>query len=128
MAHISERTKLVSQNYENWSEELVEELEHCNNLEVGQNLLEENNRVKVWTINLKPGERIRFHKHTLSYFWIAHTEGKAISRFENGDVKEMDYLPNDMAYFTFENGNYMIHDLKNIGQTTLSFTTVELKN
>ena len=34
----------------------------------------------------------------------------------------------DTKHFEFGPGEYMIHDLENIGNTDLIFTTVELKN
>ena len=34
-------------------------------------LVSESDRVRVWTIRLKPGERIGFHRHVLDYFWTA---------------------------------------------------------
>ena len=36
---------------------------------VGSELLSETEKLRVWTIRLKPGERIGFHRHVLNYFW-----------------------------------------------------------
>ena len=44
---------------------------------VGQRLLSENERVRVWEIRLKPGQRFGFHRHVLDYFWSVLTDGKA---------------------------------------------------
>src|SRR5712671_1927385 len=44
---------------------------------VGQRLISESNRVRVWEIRLKPGERFGFHRHVLDYFWTAVTPGRA---------------------------------------------------
>ena len=35
--------------------------------------------MRVWTIRLKPGERIGFHRHVLNYFWTAVTGGLGAS-------------------------------------------------
>lgn len=32
-------------------------------------------RVRVWTIGLKPGQRLGFHTHVLDYFWTSVTGG-----------------------------------------------------
>jgi len=53
---------------------------------VGQVLLSETPRVRVWSLSLQPGARLPFHRHQLEY---------------------------------------MIHDLENIGDTVLAYTTVE---
>src|SRR5947209_1975147 len=42
---------------------------------VGDTLLSETEKVRVWKITLKPGERIGFHRHVLDYFWTAVTAG-----------------------------------------------------
>ena len=44
---------------------------------VGQVLLSETARVRVWSIRLEPGERIGFHRHQLDYFWTALAAGRA---------------------------------------------------
>ena len=44
---------------------------------VGQRLMSESERVRVWSIRLKPGERFGFHRHVLDYFWSALNAGRA---------------------------------------------------
>ena len=43
---------------------------------VGTRLLSETERVRLWEIRLKPGERIGFHRHVLDYFWTSVTGGR----------------------------------------------------
>ena len=43
---------------------------------VGNELLSESERVRVWIIRLQPGERIGFHRHVLDYFWTSVTGGR----------------------------------------------------
>lgn len=45
----------------------------------------------------------------------------------HGEIVETEYSPGDCRYFSFGAGQHMIHDLTNIGDTDLIFTTVELK-
>ncbi|GJE03805.1 hypothetical protein [Methylobacterium isbiliense] len=92
---------------------------------VGTRLLSETERVRVWTIELKPGERIDLHTHVLDYFWTAVTPGRARSRYADGRVAEVAYAAGDISHQTYGPGQHMTHDLENIGDTTLIFTTVE---
>ena len=77
---------------------------------------------------LAPSERIGFHTHVLDYFWTAVTGGKARSCYGDGRVAETAYKPGDTQHHHFEAGQFMIHDLENIGTTDLVFTTVEFKD
>lgn len=92
---------------------------------VGTQLLSETERARVWTIVLKPGERIGFHTHVLDYFWTAVTAGRARSHYGDGRIAEVDYHANQIQHLTFAAGESMTHDLANIGETDLIFTTVE---
>jgi hypothetical protein len=68
-----------------WSPEITADFEeNSSNPCVGTTLLSEDQRVRVWEIRLKPGERIHFHRHVLDYFWTAVTPGKAISHQADG--------------------------------------------
>ncbi|MBE7201804.1 hypothetical protein ACLBX9_14595 [Methylobacterium sp. A49B] len=92
---------------------------------VGTRLLSEDARCRVWTIVLAPGERIGFHTHVLDYFWTAVTAGRARSHYGDGRVAEVDYRSGDIQHLSFGLGESMTHDLANIGDTDLIFTTVE---
>ena len=92
---------------------------------VGTRLLSETHRVRVWEIRLAPGERIGFHRHVLDYFWTAVTPGRARSHTQDGSVVEATYAAGDTRHFAYGTGEYKIHDLENVGDTDLWFTTVE---
>ena len=94
---------------------------------VGQRLLSETEAVRVWRIDLKPGERVPFHTHVLNYFWTALSAGRSRSTLADGKSIETSYELGTTKHFTYGLGERMIHDLENIGDTDLSFTTVELK-
>ncbi|MFE1599794.1 hypothetical protein [Methylobacterium sp. ID0610] len=93
--------------------------------QVGSRLVSETERVRVWALSLKPGERIGFHSHVLDYFWTAVTGGRARSHYADGRIVEVSYEPGDTKHHSFPAGEFMIHDLENIGETELIFTTVE---
>lgn len=109
-----------------WSDDLRKEFD-ANQLNgrVGTKLLSETDRVRVWEIRLAPGERIGFHRHVLDYFWTAVTPGRALSHVQDGSTVEAEYKAGDTRHFVYEEGDYKIHDLKNVGDADLWFTTVE---
>jgi beta-alanine degradation protein BauB len=78
------------------------------------------NRAQVWR-----GERLAFHTHVLDYFWTSITGGHGRSHFSDGSVSDTPYKPGDIEQLTFEEGEFIVHDLENIGDTELLFTTVE---
>jgi beta-alanine degradation protein BauB len=92
---------------------------------IGTRLLSETDRVRVWEIRLAPGEHIGFHRHVLDYFWIAITAGRARLYREDGSVAEATYAAGETRHYAYRGGEYTIHDLENIGDTDLWFTTVE---
>lgn len=95
---------------------------------VGQELLSETDQVRVWSIRLKPGERVGFHSHVLNYFWTAVTAGTSRSCINGGAPKTTTYKPGETRHFAYGAGERMIHDLENIGDTELVFVTVEFLN
>lgn len=109
-----------------WPKELAQELNEGKiSGAVGHELVSETQRVRIWSIRLKPGERIGFHRHVLDYFWTAVTDGRSLSHYSDGKVAETNYTAGDTKHFTFGSGKSMVHDLHNIGDSELAFTTVE---
>jgi len=95
------------------------------NREVGTKLLFENDRVRVWDLDLGPGDRVPFHCHATPYFFVCVDAGRAISRFPDGNAMTLDYAEGD-TWFDEGAAGPEIHDLENVGDTRLRFTTVEL--
>lgn len=95
---------------------------------VGQELLSQTDTVRIWRINLALGERVGFHRHMLNYFWVAINAGRSRSHYASGETREATDGAGDVAHFQFADGEYMLHDLTNIGKTELIFTTVEFKS
>jgi beta-alanine degradation protein BauB len=96
------------------------------NLEVGTRLWFQNDRIRVWEINLAPGERGPFHAHTRRYFWTVVEAGTGRQRSPDGTLKVRRYEVGDTQYSEPSLADPMIHDLENAGETTLRFITVEL--
>lgn len=96
-----------------------------NNGRVGSTLVSQTERVRIWHIVCQPGERLPVHKHQLDYFWTIHGPGKARSYYNDGSVSDVEYHTGDTQHHCFSQGEFFLHDLENIGDTPLVFTTVE---
>lgn len=95
------------------------------NGEVGTRLVSQTERVRVWTLTLKPGERLDFHTHVLDYFWTCLTGGSARSHYGDGRIVDVTYEPGETRHLAFKAGEFMTHDLKNTGSADMVFSTVE---
>jgi hypothetical protein len=96
------------------------------NFEVGTTLWFENERIRVWEILLRPGERGAFHAHVTNYFWTVVEGSRGLQRFADGTFVVRDYLVGETRYLEHTPETALIHDLENIGDSDLRFVTVEL--
>jgi mannose-6-phosphate isomerase-like protein (cupin superfamily) len=96
------------------------------NFEVGSRLLFENDAVRIWAIELAPGERLPFHRHRTSYFYRSHADGRVQVRFRDGTLAVYDERPDDVHFHEIAPDDLVVHDLENVGDTPLAYTTVEL--
>src|SRR5712664_1979515 len=92
---------------------------------VGSELLSETDRLRVWTIRLKPGERIGFHRHVLNYFWTAVTGGRGRQHAHDGTTVEYTYAPGETRHESYGPGQFKVHDLENLGDKEMVFMTIE---
>lgn len=97
------------------------------NHDVGTALRFENDHVRVWEIRLEPGERGAFHIHDQTYLWTVVDPGRGLQRFPDGTFVVRDYEPGETRYLVHSAHDSLIHDLENVGSTTMRFVTVELK-
>jgi hypothetical protein len=105
----------------------VEELSAApDNHELGTTLWFENDRIRVWEVLLQPGERGAFHAHTTNYFWTVVEPSRGLQRFADGTFIVRDYQLGETRYLEHTPDTALIHDLENVGNTTLRFVTVEL--
>ncbi|MET7654174.1 MULTISPECIES: hypothetical protein [unclassified Streptomyces] len=118
--------ELIGSGFSGWADELVEEFRaHAWDGQVGSRLLSENSRVRVWEIRLAPGERWHAHRHVLDYFWTAVTSGRSIQHTHDGTTRAVEYEAGETRHFVFARGEYLLHDIENVGDADLVFTTVE---
>jgi quercetin dioxygenase-like cupin family protein len=117
---------LSSTKFADWSDDVKRDFStNSQNSRIGSKLLSTNERVRVWSINLEPGERLGAHRHALSYFWVALTSGCSRQHFEDGSTRIVTYVAGDTCHFDFDAAEYLLHDLENVGDGVLSFVTVE---
>src|SRR6516165_9503456 len=95
---------------------------------VGSELVSENDRVRVWTIRLQPGQRFGFHRHVLDYFWTSVSGGRGRQHLMDGATVEYTYQPGETRHEIYADGQYKVHDLENIGDAEMVFMTVEFVN
>jgi beta-alanine degradation protein BauB len=95
---------------------------------VGNQLVSEGDRVRVWTIRLQPGERFGFHRHVLDYFWTSVSGGRGRQHLMDGSTVEYTYQPGETRHETYGADQFKVHDLENIGDAELVFMTVEFVN
>jgi hypothetical protein len=117
---------LTSEGRAEWPDEIRQDFEaNAFNGNVGTRLLQENERTRIWEIRLQPGERVHAHRHVLDYFWTAINPGVSRQRTFDGTTRVVEYQPGETRYYSFGEGEYLLHDLENIGDTELVFSTVE---
>jgi hypothetical protein len=96
------------------------------NKQLGTTVWFENDRIRVWEVLLEPGERGAFHSHTTNYFWTVVEGSRGLQRFSDGTFVVRDYLVGETKYLEHTPDSALIHDLENVGDSTLRFVTVEL--
>ena len=118
--------RVTGTDFAGWSAAMRSEFAGAaHNYRVGSRLLSENDRVKVWEIRLLPGERLPAHKHVLDYFWTVLTAGESEQHTADGTTRRVAYEPGMTRHYTFGSGEFLVHDLCNVGDSELVFITVE---
>ena len=96
------------------------------NVQVGTTLLFENERIRLWDITLQPGDRLDFHRHRTSYFYRCEAGDRLRLTTPEGDELEYESPRDEVHFHEIGADDLVVHDLENIGETTVRFTTVEL--
>lgn len=97
--------------------------------QVGSSLLYENDTLRIWKLELEPGQETPMHRHTHSYIWYAVQGGPLDCEDENGnDLGIFDVPTNSVFDIRYDNGELVIdsdvmqgtrfpatHKAKNVG-------------
>ncbi len=114
-------------NFDTWESDKLLELQKNQIGEcLGQNLLFENDNVRVWEVILMPRERLPFRKSNTDCCWVSLTKGLAISRLANGRITLIRLKKGDSTFWQSEN-DHTIFDIENIGENLLLFHISEFK-
>lgn len=95
--------------------------------EIGTRVLFENDDVKIWDLQLQPGENLGMHRHTNDYLLIFVGESRLRGLNEDGTVRfEQDMHDGDVFHRVLPDG-VDVHDAVNAGDTPSRNFIVELK-
>ena len=115
-------------NFETWNPSFIKELkENKISNDLGQNLLFENENVRIWEVILLPNERLPFRKINLDYSWVSLTSGLAISRYADGKIILMRIEKGDSSFLKCKEKKF-INDLENKGSEILFLHLTEFKH
>ena len=98
--------------------------------DIATRLLVENDRVKIWEMDLAPGEDSDVHEHTMDYILVV-IEGDKIAGVPEPDSKGFynEYIEAEVEpgqYFYIEKGG--IETARNIGKKRYREIAIELKD
>ena len=93
--------------------------------DVGTRLLWENERVRVWHLELGPGESSPLHTHMHPYFFVVVQSSATRTEFADGSLSE-DEDPAGAAVWAGLAGDYRTHVLTNVGDAVYVNRVIEL--
>ena len=91
--------------------------------DVANKFLFENERVKVWHLELDPGESSDWHVHEWDYITVVIDPGKLRVQFEDGTEEDRE-LPVGQAMFR---SGHEAHKVTNIGSARYRNALIEVK-
>ncbi|MER9316232.1 hypothetical protein NKI31_12085 [Mesorhizobium sp. M0659] len=92
--------------------------------EIGQEILFENEKVRIWGLSLEPKEIQTWHQHHLPYVIIPLTKGDNIMRFADGREKQTNETVGGVLWR--EPG--VPHELENCSDWTYQNVLIEIKS
>jgi beta-alanine degradation protein BauB len=90
---------------------------------VGTRIIFENDRVRVWEIELGPGETLPMHLHELDYVVIALSEGPTTVEWQDGRRETSKHTPGEVQWRSAPH----MHALTNEGTRPYANRLIELK-
>ncbi|PTA47646.1 hypothetical protein C8054_03810 [Micromonospora sp. RP3T] len=91
-------------------------------VEVGTELVYQDDRVRIWTLDLAPGQETNIHQHPCDYVYVVLSPGQTETVCIDGTVLPGDDKVGDAVYH--EAG--LPHLLRNVGPTPYANVIVEL--
>ena len=94
--------------------------------DVGTRLLYENDRVRVWDLQLAPGESTGLHRHTTDFLYVVVGDGELQTRFADGSADAPRQMRDGDVHFREVEGE-SVHEAINVGDRPWRNIVVELK-
>jgi beta-alanine degradation protein BauB len=91
---------------------------------IGNAILFENDSIRVWSVELEPGDRQPWHRHDLPYLIVPLTQGRNVMTFADGRIRETEEVAGGVLWR--EPG--IPHELQNISDWTYRNVLIELKH
>ncbi|HIC70219.1 MAG: hypothetical protein CME15_14150 [Gemmatimonadetes bacterium] len=95
--------------------------------EVGTRLLFENERVRVWDLQLAPGESTGVHRHERDYLYVVIGDGRLQAADADGERREASDMKDGEVRFNEVDGE-AVHEAFNVGDGSWRNIIVELKD
>ena len=95
--------------------------------EVGTRLLFENERVRVWDLQLAPGESTGVHRHERDYLYVVIGDGRLQAADADGKRREASDMKDGEVRFNEVDGE-AVHEAFNVGDGSWRNIIVELKD
>ena len=93
---------------------------------VGTRLLFENDRVRVWDLQLAPGESTGLHRHTNDFLYVVIGDGALATAFADGSREAPRPMCDGDVRYREVNGE-TVHEAINVGAGPWRNIVVELK-
>lgn len=93
---------------------------------VGTKLLFENDRVRVWDLQLAPGESTGLHRHSTDFLYVVIGDGDFQTGFADGSRDPARSMCDGDVRFRTLNGGEIVHEGINVGDRPWRNIVVEL--
>jgi hypothetical protein len=94
--------------------------------QVGQRIMFENDRVRVWDLDLEPGESFPAHVHRLDYLLVV-ASGSVLRFDEPTGPREVQYIDDQVSFREVGPAGKLDHHLTNAGSRRHRNFIIELK-
>lgn len=92
----------------------------------GGTLLFENDLLKLWEIQLYPGERLPFSRKNTNYLWTCVSGGQTVSYCHDGSINFYVFEKGESRFFNFRDKGH-VSDVQNTGENTILIHIIEYK-
>lgn len=112
--------------FEAWEAQRKEEVLAVDFLtDLGQKVLYEDGKIRLWSIVLQPKKRLGFRKICSDFRAMSQVDGFAVSHRSTGEIVLVQYKKGEMYRYKKKEQGEQIWDLENIGADPLELLVIE---